>query len=130
MSERLQGQAHAASRQHGIAAQLGAVHSTSLVQNPFAAAADYDSSDCHFAYALRSCWGGTQPLFLCDFGALGLRKFETEWIVREKLDKYGLVGAAAYDSSSITSAGYYLVRACFSLWEPTIFWVACCLLAF
>jgi len=77
VSERLQGQVHAASRQHGIAAQLGAVPSTSLVQNPFAAASDYDSSDCQFAYALRSCWGGTQPLFLCDFGALGLRKFET-----------------------------------------------------
>ena len=130
LSERLQGQAHATSWQSGIAAQLGAVHSSSLVQKPFLAAADYNSSDCQFAYALSSYWGGIQPLFLCDFGALGLRKFETEWIVREKLDKYGLIGAAAYDSSSITPAGHYLVRACFSLCEPTIVWVPCRQLAF
>jgi len=48
---RLQGQAPAASGQHGIAAQLGAVHSTGSARNPLAAAADVYSSDFRFAYA-------------------------------------------------------------------------------
>ena len=78
VSERLQGQAHAASGQHVVAAELGAVRSTGLVHNPFAAAANEDLSDCQLAYALGSFLVGTRPFILYDFGALGQKKIQTE----------------------------------------------------
>ena len=86
VSERLQVQAPAASGQHVVAAELGAVRSTGLVHNPFAAAANEDLSDCQLAYALGSFLGDTRPLILYDFGALGLRKIQMEWTVREKVN--------------------------------------------